>query len=181
MGLSAAHIAVLAQPSTSGATLEERILATATKNLKKALLSPAVGKGSPLLLVVSGNAAIANHAIKHLPSINKVCRVAKLFSRHFKVPEQVKMLEGEVNAAVGTPNRLLKLIEEGALKLGRLAMVVLDLGQDLKMRTMLDMPETAQDFWALYRTHLVPSIQNGKCRVGLVELPPVPTGSAPPS
>ena len=44
----------------------------------------------------------------------KACRVAKLYAKHFKVEEQKKVLqEAVVNVATGTPNRLVKLAEDG--------------------------------------------------------------------
>jgi hypothetical protein len=48
-----------------------------------------------------------------LPEIHKRSRVAKLFAKHFKVPEQVEYLRtNDCRAAAGTPNRLVKLADE---------------------------------------------------------------------
>ncbi|KAK3271290.1 hypothetical protein CYMTET_20353, partial [Cymbomonas tetramitiformis] len=70
------------------------------------------------------------------------------------VPEQVETLKAPVVIAVGTPNRVLKLVEMGALKLLDTAVVALDLLPDAKKRTVLDLPETRTDFWNLYKGFL---------------------------
>ena len=43
------------------------------------------------------------------------CRVAKLFAKHLKVKQQQEMLATFSPVAVGTPNRLAKLMDLGAL------------------------------------------------------------------
>lgn len=48
------------------------------------------------------------------------CKIAKLFAKHFKVQEQIELLSKQYfPVAVGTPNRLSKLVELGALSLSR--------------------------------------------------------------
>lgn len=65
----------------------------------------------------------------------QACRVAKLFAKHFKVDEQEKELQARcVNIAVGTPNRIAKLAELGALNFGRLKLIVIDCALDAKER-----------------------------------------------
>jgi len=67
--------------------------------------------------------------------IMQVCRMAKLFAKHLKVPEQQKHLEEHVvGIGCGTPNRLLKLADMDALKLDRLRLLVLDVQLDAKQR-----------------------------------------------
>lgn len=67
--------------------------------------------------------------------ISQVCRIAKLFAKHLKVPEQKKHLEEHViGVGCGTPNRLLKLADMDALKLDRLRLLVLDVQLDAKQR-----------------------------------------------
>ncbi len=70
----------------------------------------------------------------HHPIV-QACKVGKLFAKHFKQAEQEAVLSSTVmHVAVGTPNRLIKLIEAGALKLGRLRYVVVDVAMDAKKR-----------------------------------------------
>lgn len=53
-------------------------------------------------------------------SIGLKCKIAKLFAKHFKVQDQVDLLSKQYfPVAVGTPNRLSKLVELGALSLSR--------------------------------------------------------------
>lgn len=68
----------------------------------------------------------------------QVCRVAKLFAKHFKIEEQSKDLQSRcVNIATGTPHRLSKLVECGSLRLDRLKLLVLDAALDAKQRQAL--------------------------------------------
>jgi protein CMS1 len=53
--------------------------------------------------------------------------VAKLFAKHFKIEQQAVFLrKTNVGFGVGTPDRVKKLIEAGALKTGRLERIVVD-------------------------------------------------------
>ncbi|KAL6777808.1 hypothetical protein ACKKBG_A15725 [Auxenochlorella protothecoides x Auxenochlorella symbiontica] len=118
--------------------------------------------GSPAVLVVTGAAIRAVSLIRQMPAVNKACKVGKLFAKHFKQAEQEAVLSSTVmHVAVGTPNRLIKLIEAGALKLGRLRYVVVDVAMDAKKRTVLDMAETKSDFWTLFASHLKPKFESG--------------------
>ncbi len=68
----------------------------------------------------------------------QACRIAKLFAKHMKLPEQQKHLESHVvGVGCGTPNRLLKLADIDALKLDRLKLLVLDMQLDAKQRYVL--------------------------------------------
>lgn len=52
------------------------------------------------------------------------CKIAKLFAKHFKVQDQIDLLSKQYfPVAVGTPNRLSKLIELGALSLSRVKVI----------------------------------------------------------
>lgn len=53
--------------------------------------------------------------------------VAKLFAKHFKIEQQsVYLRKASVGFGVGTPDRVKKLIDSGALKTGRLERIVID-------------------------------------------------------
>ncbi len=68
----------------------------------------------------------------------QACKVGKLFAKHFKVEEQRADLERRrLAVAVGTPNRLTKLADLGALKLERLRLVAIDVHLDAKQRCEL--------------------------------------------
>jgi superfamily II DNA/RNA helicase len=74
----------------------------------------------------------------HAALLAQVCKVAKLFAKHFKVPEQQRLLESTVvGIASGTPNRLNRLADLDALKLDRLRLLLLDVHLDAKQRRAL--------------------------------------------
>lgn len=51
---------------------------------------------------------------RELKEFNSLCRIAKLFAKHFKIEEQEAFLRKEqARIVVGTPNRLEKLIDTG--------------------------------------------------------------------
>ncbi len=55
--------------------------------------------------------------------------VAKLFAKHFKVDEQVEVLKAFTPIGCGTPNRLAKLADIGALNLDHLKLLIIDMGR----------------------------------------------------
>ncbi|KAI9190294.1 cms1 ribosomal small subunit [Blastocladiella emersonii ATCC 22665] len=83
-------------------------------------------------------------------------RVGKLFAKHMKLEEQVQYLDGyAVHVAVGTPNRIAKLLEAGALKTGNLRSIILDVTyRDAKQRTLFTAAESRVEFFQLYLEHL---------------------------
>jgi protein CMS1 len=91
-------------------------------------------------------------------------RTAKLFAKHLKVAEQASALQKEFNAlAVGTPNRLSKLLEAGALSLGNCRLLVLDASfKDAKQFTLLSLPGVAKDVALLLREHVLPALEGGQ-------------------
>ncbi|PRW59924.1 DEAD-box helicase family [Chlorella sorokiniana] len=125
--------------------------------------------GSPTLLLVSPSAIGAVNLIKLCPQFNKACKVGKLFAKHFKVAEQEEMLRTQVMClAAGTPNRLCKLADGGALKLDRLKHVVLDVNLDAKQRDILAIPETRADWWQLFKQHLAAPLEAGTIKLSII-------------
>ncbi|GAB4823346.1 hypothetical protein N2152v2_010392 [Parachlorella kessleri] len=136
------------------------------------------GAGAPALLLVSPAAMGAIKLMKHCPGFHKACRIAKLFAKHIKVPEQQELLASTaVCVGAGTPNRITKLADLEALKLHNLAFVVLDTSLDAKQRTILDIPETRNDWWELFSKHLRPLVAAGKTRLALVNSDKLETSS----
>ena len=61
--------------------------------------------------------------------------MAKLFAKHIKVEEQRRLLQSCVcGIACGTPHRLCKLADEGALSTDHLRLLIIDLHVDAKQR-----------------------------------------------
>ena len=53
--------------------------------------------------------------------------IPKLFGKHIKIEEQKKALEKPTSLAIGVPNRVLKLAEEGILDLSNLSLLIIDM------------------------------------------------------
>ncbi|KAM3421204.1 hypothetical protein BST61_g1613 [Cercospora zeina] len=101
-------------------------------------------KGSPHTLVVTGaglRAADLTRALRKFQT--KDAKVAKLFAKHIKMEEAVQQLKKDrVNIGVGTPQRIMDLLDDGALSAGKLDRIVVDASHiDQKKRGVLDMKE----------------------------------------
>lgn len=53
--------------------------------------------------------------------------IPKLFGKHMKVEEQKKALQRKSSIAIGVPNRVLKLAEEGILNLSNISLIIIDM------------------------------------------------------
>jgi len=86
--------------------------------------------------------------------------------RKDQVARQAKAIAAGVAVAVGTPGRLLRLLEEKHLEATGLDLVVIDLARDRKDRDVLVLPETRRDLFALCRRFLCDELQrDGGCRI----------------
>lgn len=118
--------------------------------------------GAPVGLLVSPAATSCLSMIRECPQFRKACPIAKLFAKHMKIEDQIVLLNGNrVVLAAGTPNRLCKLLEEGALKLDNLRWVVLDVRLDVKQRTLLDMGDVSKDWWVLWERYFRGAVEQG--------------------
>ncbi|KAI5464282.1 U3-containing 90S pre-ribosomal complex subunit-domain containing protein [Mariannaea sp. PMI_226] len=102
-------------------------------------------KGSPHTLIVAGaglRAADISRVVRKFSSKDNT--VAKLFAKHMKVEEQVGFLQNhKTGIGVGTPARLIDLIDNGALSLDNLKRIIVDASHiDQKKRGVLDMKDT---------------------------------------
>ncbi|KAI3646363.1 hypothetical protein MP228_009291 [Amoeboaphelidium protococcarum] len=71
-------------------------------------------------------------------------KTAKCFARHLKVDEQLNYISGSaVDVAVGTPNRVLQLLNKNAFD--NVDRIIIDMNKDVKDRTILDLPECKRD------------------------------------
>lgn len=148
----------------------EQGLKTLEPNWRQELCS--IGHRSPgklSALIISPAALGCTSVIQACPDLNRECRIAKLFAKHFKVHEQVEVLKSQPAAVgAGTPNRLTKLVEEEALKLEKIRYIVLDVRLDAKKRTILDMPEVTGDWWTLWdKCGLKKRVAEGKAKLVL--------------
>jgi protein CMS1 len=144
-----------------------RALSANMPNYKALLLNSSVGEkedfGCPQLLIICSSAIRATQIIKSISARLIKCRVAKLFAKHFKIEEQMDSLSKEYHPiAVGTPNRISKLIELGALSLRRTLLVLIDVTPDAKQFTILTLNEVKVDFYRLLYQHIHPATKHAK-------------------
>jgi hypothetical protein len=81
--------------------------------------------------------------------------IAKLWSRHMDIQEQIEFLTNEsIIFATGTPNRILKLTEQGNLSLAQLKFVLFDAVPDTKTFHLCSMPQISLDWFLFWRKYL---------------------------
>lgn len=122
---------------------------------------------SPMVIIVCSSALRAVAVLKEISSLN--LRVAKLFAKHMNVDDQVNMLaSNSYPIGVGTPNRLLKLIqtdgedERSALSLDFTELVLIDCQEDKKNFTVCTMNDTAPDMMKLIKEGVLPQMKTRK-------------------
>ncbi|KAH8199757.1 hypothetical protein TruAng_006102 [Truncatella angustata] len=101
-------------------------------------------KGAPHTIIVAGAGLRAADVVRSLRKYqSKENSVAKLFAKHIKIDESTQFLKShKTGLAVGTPQRLNDLVENGSLSLENLERLVIDASHiDQKKRGILDMKE----------------------------------------
>jgi hypothetical protein len=132
--------------------LVQRCITNWEPTLKKAFSSKP--SSSTTVLVVSGSSNRACALIKQLSKLKLPC--AKLFSRHMKPDQQRDALKKTAfPVGVGTPNRVLKLLDLGYLKLTKTTLVVFDCTVDVKGYNMFTQADTKGDCAVLLQRHLL--------------------------
>lgn len=91
--------------------------------------------------------------------------IPKLFSKHIKIDEQKKALQRYTPIAIGVPNRMFKLAEEGVLDLSSVSTIIIDTKEfafldisvihrnDTKLN-VLGQKYTREDFVKMYMKYL---------------------------
>ncbi|KAJ1734318.1 hypothetical protein LPJ61_001139 [Coemansia biformis] len=157
VGLQAQHMYTAEKEPEAGPTFLEDLARTAVSTGRG---KNKVAFGAPQVLVICSSALRAVELVRRLRPVSRR-PVAKLFSRHIKVDEQKQLLRGTaMDVAVGTPNRIRRLLGDGDLKVNRLRLVVVDCWQDSKMRVVLDMDDTRDDLFTIWRELLLPASKN---------------------
>ncbi|KAJ8256244.1 hypothetical protein COCON_G00201080 [Conger conger] len=126
-------------------------------------------KRSLALLIVCSSALRTIELIKLLTAFKGEAKVIKLFAKHIKVEEQVKILGKAVtHICVGTPGRIKALMEKDGLSLKGLRYLVLDWNwRDQKQRRMVDVPEVKGDLLKLLEAGIMKGCQDGGIKLGL--------------
>ncbi|CAN8100686.1 unnamed protein product [Discula destructiva] len=112
---------------------------------QKRLGSAPKEKGAPHTIIVAGAGLRAADLVRAARKFQKKdSLVAKLFAKHFKVAEQVDFLKkNRTGIAIGTPARLIDLLENGGLSVQHLKRIVIDVSHiDQKKRGIMDMKDT---------------------------------------
>ncbi|XP_040005261.1 protein CMSS1 isoform X2 [Xiphias gladius] len=126
-------------------------------------------KSSVVLLIVCSSALRTIELIKQLTTFKGEAKAVKLFAKHIKIEEQVKLLQkGVTHIGVGTPGRVSALIEKEGLNLQALRYLVLDWNwRDQKLRRMVDIPEIKLDFMKLLESGILNGCKEDKVKIGL--------------
>ncbi|XP_037542605.1 protein CMSS1, partial [Nematolebias whitei] len=125
-------------------------------------------KSSVVVLIVCSSALRTIELIKQLTAFKGEAKVVKLFAKHIKIEEQVKLLQkGVTHVGVGTPGRISALIEREGLTLQALRYLVLDWNwRDQKLRRMVDVPEIKVDLMKLLERGVL-TCRDNKVKIGL--------------
>jgi len=126
-----------------------RAVAAGLPKYKEVLAAESDEMGCPVVFILCASALRASHVINSISQLLQ-CKVAKLFAKHFKVQEQIDILgHTHFPIAVGTPNRMLKLIELGALSTSAAKLFLLDMAHDQKGFNILTMKDVKADLYTL--------------------------------
>eukprot|EP00984_Skeletonema_dohrnii_P015913 scaffold6987_cov128-Skeletonema_dohrnii-CCMP3373.AAC.7 len=140
---------------------------------------------SPMVIIVTLSARRSVELMKELSSLK--LPIAKLFAKHFSVEEQVELLKGPVKGsggggkkrsercysiAVGTPGRLLTLLQHGrnehgsdglgALRLNHTEVVIFDTHEDSKGFNVCTLKDTSSDLMHFMKEGVVPQLERKK-------------------
>ncbi|XP_069886495.1 protein CMSS1 isoform X2 [Dipodomys merriami] len=126
-------------------------------------------KKSLLMLIICSSAIRALELIRSMTAFRGDSKVMKLFAKHIKVQEQVKLLEKRVvHLGVGTPGRIKELIKQDGLNLNPLKFLVFDWNwRDQKLRRMMDIPEIRKEVFELLEMGVLDLCKSGSLKLGL--------------
>ncbi|XP_054556640.1 protein CMSS1 isoform X4 [Talpa occidentalis] len=126
-------------------------------------------KKSVLMLIICSSAIRALELIRSMTAFRGNGKVIKLFAKHIKIQEQVKMLDKRVvHLGVGTPGRIKELIKQGGLNLNPLKFLVFDWNwRDQKLRRMMDIPEIRKEVFELLEIGVLGLCKSESLKLGL--------------
>ncbi|XP_078002778.1 protein CMSS1 isoform X1 [Phascolarctos cinereus] len=126
-------------------------------------------KKSLVMLIICSSALRALELIRSMAAFKGDCKVLKLFAKHIKIQEQVKLLEkGVVHLGVGTPGRIKALIQQDVLNLNSLKYLVFDWNwRDQKLRRLMDIPEIRKEVLELLEMRLISLCRAESLKLGL--------------
>ena len=167
--LTPANFFELTSTTTVPCVFTSTILACIPSFKKQADKLTGLPTGSPTVLIICSSARRAADVIN---SLSKTFRsvIAKLFAKHFKLQEHVEFVKTQqFHLAVGTPNRVAKLMEYGALHLDQTQLILVDMLLDSKSFSVMTLPDTKADFLDLVESWILPKIAVSSLRLNLVQ------------
>jgi len=118
--------------------------------------------GAPVLLILCSGAKRATEIIKALRKLRGL-RLGKLFAKHIKLKEHIETVRNTAfPIAIGTPNRVERLLAMNALSLARTRVLLIDTFRNDKQMTVFDMRETSKDLLDVISKHVVPEVRSRK-------------------
>ncbi|XP_007493648.2 protein CMSS1 [Monodelphis domestica] len=126
-------------------------------------------KKSLVMLIICSSALRALELIRSMTAFKGDCKVLKLFAKHIKIQEQVKLLEKSVvHLGVGTPGRIKALIQQDVLNLNSLKYLVFDWNwRDQKLRRLMDIPEIRKEVLELLEMRLISLCKADSLKLGI--------------
>ncbi|XP_020640621.3 protein CMSS1 [Pogona vitticeps] len=126
-------------------------------------------KKSVVMLIICSSALRCLELIKSIAAFKGEGRVMKMFAKHIKIQEQIRILEkGTIHVGVGTPGRIKALVEQDGLSLTGLKYLVLDWNwRDQKLRRLVDIPEIRNETIELLEIGLIKLCREGSVKLGL--------------
>ncbi|XP_036772423.2 protein CMSS1 isoform X2 [Manis pentadactyla] len=126
-------------------------------------------KKSVLMLIICSSAIRALELMRSMTAFRGDSKVMKLFAKHIKVREQVKLLEKHVmHLGVGTPGRIKELVQQGGLNLNPLKFLVFDWNwRDQKLRRLVDIPEIRKEVFELLEMGVLSLCKSKSLKLGL--------------
>ncbi|XP_038622008.1 protein CMSS1 isoform X1 [Tachyglossus aculeatus] len=126
-------------------------------------------KKSVLMLIICSSARRALEVMRSMAPFKGDCKVLKLFAKHIKIQEQVRLLEKSViHLAVGTPGRIKALVQQDGLNLNSLKYLVFDWNwRDQKLRRLMDIPEIRKDTIELLEMRVIKLCRTESLKLGL--------------
>jgi len=116
----------------------------------------------PQILVITSSANRATNLIRGLKAkLNVVkLRIAKLFARHIKLHQQQAFLKGGCGLAVGTPSRIQKLCDNGALDVKHsVRLVCIDMKKDVKGLNLFMLKDIEAAMLNLFHNYVYPAMK----------------------
>jgi len=125
-------------------------LHTRIRAIVPALRNPSNDIGKPAVLVFSRSTSRCYDVARLLFKLGTSVRVGQLFGNKKVAELQQQLNSSPCHVAVGTPERLRKLVESGALTLDNVKLIALDVSKDVKGYHLLDLHDTAISFYRFY-------------------------------